>query len=399
MWLCIKFSPLTSRTYHLQLYLHMLFKDVIGQQQTKQHLLEIGKSGNIPHSQLFLSLPGAGALALALAFTQYLVCENKQENDSCGECGACTKAQKLIHPDIHYTYPIIAKKPSPHQSLSTDYIAEWRNAIINNPYIDELEWLQFIGSENKQGNIPAEEARNVIKGLSLTAFEANYKIQIIWMAEALSKEGNILLKLLEEPPANTVLILIAENQEEILPTILSRCQLVKINKIDDASISQALLKKGVPQSNTQHIAYLADGNFNEAVKLINAVSSTETIRLTELLKYSIRLNEGVNSGLLLKWCEEMSKIGRENLKSFLEYLLHTLRETLQLKFMPNSPARLTDEEQLIAQALLKYTNLEKLSSILELVSKKHYEIERNVSAKMVLMDMSLKMNKIITGKN
>lgn len=372
----------------------MLFKDVIGQHEIKQHLLEIGKSGNIPHSQLFLSQPGAGGLALALAFTQYFVCENKQEDDSCGVCGACVKSQKLIHPDIHYTYPIIAKKPSPHPSLSTDYILEWRKEITKNPYVNELEWLQSIGAENKQGNITADEARNILKGLSLTTFEAAYKIQIIWMAEALSKEGNILLKLLEEPPANTILILVAENQEEILPTILSRCQLVKINKIDDESVARALLKKGVPQSNTQHIAYLADGNFNEALKLIDSETHENTRILTQWLDYSINLK----AGELLKWTEENGKTGRENLKSFLEYSTHIFREALMMLHVKNYNARLATDELNLATRINKFLTYKKLEKLLDLINRKHYEIERNVSPKMVLMDMSLKMNKIIRAK-
>lgn len=375
----------------------MLFKDVIGQPEIKQHLIEITSAGKIPHAQLFLSQP-AQALALALAFTQYVVCENKNVQDSCGECGACVKAQKMIHPDIHYTYPIIAKKPSPHPSLSTDYIVEWRKEIIANPYINELEFLQAIGAENKQGNISADEARNILNGLKLTTFEAQYKIQIIWMAEALSKEGNILLKLLEEPPENTLLILIAENQEEILPTILSRCQVVKINKIEDDAIANELLKKGVASNRAKHIAYLADGNFNEALKLIDASTSIETIRLTELMKYAIRMSEGTNAGALIKWSDEMSKIGRENLKAFLEYVLHILRETLQMKFAPSAAIRLTEEEQKTAQALMKYTDLNKLSDLLELISKKHYEIERNISPKMALMDLALRMNTIFSAK-
>jgi DNA polymerase-3 subunit delta' len=369
----------------------MLFKDVIGQHEPKQHLLEIGKTDKIPHSQLFLSQPGAGGLALALAFTQYIVCENKQETDSCGVCGACVKAQKMIHPDIHYTYPIIAKKPSPHPSLSTDYITEWRKAIIDNPYINELEWLQGIGAENKQGNITADEARNIIKGLNLTTFESKYKIQIIWMAEALSKEGNILLKLLEEPPANTVLILIAENQEEILPTILSRCQLIKINKIEDADLAQALLRKGVPQANTQHIAYLADGNFNEALKLIHSETHENTRMLTQWLDFAINLK----AGELLRFTDDNSKIGRENLKSFLEYTTHIFREALMLLHIKNYEPRLAQDERNLATRINKFLNYEKLSKILELINKKHYEIERNVSPKMVLMDMSLMLRKII----
>lgn len=372
----------------------MLFKDVVGQHETKFHLTEIGKSGNIPHSQLFLSQPGAGGLALALAFTQYIVCENKQENDSCGVCNACYKAQKLIHPDIHYTYPIIAKKPSQHPSLSTDYIAEWRKAITENPYTNELEWLQSIGAENKQGNITADEARNILKGLSLTTFEAKYKIQIIWMAEALSKEGNILLKLLEEPPENTILILIAENQEEILPTILSRCQLIKINKIEDADLAEALLKKGVPQSNTQHIAYLSDGNFNEALKLMHSETHENTRMLTQWLDYSLNMK----AGELLRFTDENSKLGRENLKSFLEYMTHVFREALMMLHMKNYKPRLANEEQSLANRINKFLSYQKLAHLLELINKKHYEIERNVSPKMVLMDMSLRMNKILRSK-
>jgi DNA polymerase-3 subunit delta' len=369
----------------------MLFKDVIGQHETRQHLLEIARRDKIPHAQLFLSLPGAGGLPLALAFTQYIVCENKKEEDSCGECPACLKAQKLIHPDIHYTYPIIAKRPSPHPSLSTDYIQEWRNAVLQNPYMNELEWLQSIGAENKQGNISADEARNILGGLKLTTFEAMYKIQIIWMAEALAKEGNILLKLLEEPPANTILILIAENQEEILPTVLSRCQLVKINKIDDGSVAEALVKRGVPASEATHIAYLADGNFNEALKLKEKETHENIRMLTQWLDYAINLK----AGELLRWTEETAKIGRENIKSFFEYSTHIFREALLLLHIKGYSPRLAEEELKLADRINKFVTHEKLSHLLELINKKHYEIERNVSPKMVLMDMSIRMRKII----
>lgn len=392
--MCIKYAIVSLITSNLLLYSHMLFNDVIGQEEVKKHLIDIAQSGTVPHAQLFLSYPGSGGLALALALAQYLNCENRTQHDSCGTCNACVKAQKMIHPDIHYTYPIIAKKPSPHPSLSTDYIQEWRNEIIKNPYINELEWLQAIGAENKQGNITADEARAIIKGLNLTAFESTYKIHIIWMAEALAKEGNILLKLLEEPPQNTVLILIAENQEEILPTIISRCQLVKINKLQDDELAQGLLKKGVPQSNTQHIAYLADGNFNEALKLIDSETDVDTRRLTQWLDFSINMK----AGELLKWSEENGKIGRENLKVFFEYTTHIFREALLTLHIKNYAARLSKEELNLAQRINKFLTHQKLESLLELINKKHYEIERNVSPKMVLMDMSLLLHKIIRGK-
>jgi DNA polymerase-3 subunit delta' len=214
------------------------------------------------------------------------------------------------------------------------------------------------------------------------------------MAEALSKEGNILLKLLEEPPENTLLILIAENQEEILPTILSRCQLVKINKIEDVAISQALLSKGVPQSNTQNIAYLADGNFNDALKLIHSETDENTRMLTNWLVYSLNLN----SGSLLKWTEDASKIGRENLKSFLEYTTHVFREAIMLLYVKGYTPRLSEEEYKLAARINKFLTHSKLEKILELISKKHYEIERNVSPKILLMDMSLRLNAIFRNK-
>lgn len=375
----------------LTLFSSMLFKEVIGQEEVKQHLLDMAKQDKIPHAQLFLSQPGAGGLALALAFTQYVVCENKQGDDSCGQCPSCVKAQKMIHPDIHYTYPVIARKPSPHPSLSTDYIQEWRNAILKNPYINEVEWLQFIGAENKQGNITADEARQILTTMKLTSFEADYKIQIIWMAEALAKEGNILLKLIEEPPSNTLLILVAENQEDILPTILSRCQIVKINKIDDASVAAALLKHGVPQANTTHIAYLTDGNFNEALKLADSETHEHTRMLTQWLDYSINLK----AGELLKWTEENGKIGRENIKSFLEYTTHIFRESLMLLHIKGYIPRLAADERQLAVRINRFLNYTKMSDILGLINKKHYEIERNVSPKMVLMDMSIAVRKIL----
>ena len=372
----------------------MLFKDVIGQQAVKQHLMSIVQAGKIPHAQLFLSQPGAGGLALALAFAQYIVCENKQEDDSCGVCAACTKAQKLIHPDIHYTYPVIAKKPSPHQSISTDYITEWRKEISNEPYINELEWLQAIGAENKQGNITADEARTIIKGLYLTTFEAPYKIQLIWKAEALAKEGNILLKLLEEPPANTVLVLIAENQEAILPTVLSRCQILKINKIDDASLVQALLKKGVAQSHAQHIAYMADGDYNEALKLKDNELDTNVILITQWLDFSFNFK----SAELVKWVEDISKIGRENLKSFLEYTIHIFREAMMVQYVKQYEPRLAQEEIVLTNRINKFITANKLNALLSVINKKHYEIERNVSPKIALLDLSLIMYKILRNK-
>lgn len=372
----------------------MQFKEVIGQKSVKEHLLGQAQREAIPHAQLFLSYPGAGGLAMAMAFAQYLVCENKGEEDSCGVCPACVKAQKMIHPDIHYTYPVIPKRPSPHPSLSTDYIQEWREAVLQNPYINELDWLQFIEAENKQGNISADESRAIIKNLSLKPFESTYKIHMIWMAESLGKEGNILLKLLEEPTDNTILILIAENQEEVLPTILSRCQLVKLNMLDDDSIREGLMSKGIAEEKAKRIAFLSQGNFSEALRVSEKEIGDSTILLTDFLKNSIRMNPAA----LIKWIDDNSKSGRETLKSFLEYMLHIFRETNLVMLQKGYQPRLNMEEKKIAQALLKYITLEKLEKIITLIDKKHYEIERNINPKIIFLDLSMKFHSIISAK-
>lgn len=372
----------------------MQFSNVVGQKNVKDHLLDMARREAIPHTQLFLSYPGAGGLPMALAFAQYLVCEQRGDTDSCGVCPACHKAGRLIHPDIHFTYPIIARKPSPHPSLSTDYIQEWRTVIAQNPYVNELEWLNAIEAENKQGNISADEARAIIRNLSLKPFESKYKIHIIWMAEALGKEGNILLKLLEEPTEDTILILIAENAEEVLPTILSRCQLVKLNLLDDDSIREGLAGRGVAADKAARVAFLAQGSFSEALQIAEKEIDDSTLLLTDWLKFTVRMQPA----LLMKWIDEHSKLGREQLKAFLEYMLHILRETMMAMSQQDYKPRLNSEEKKIAQSLFKYLDLQKMEQIIQLIDQKHYEIERNINPKIIFLNLSVKIHKIISSK-
>src|SRR5450432_3964513 len=204
----------------------MSFKNVIGQAAVKQRLVELVKGNRLSHALLFLGNEGSGALPLALAFAQYVVCEDRS-TDACCSCPSCIKAQRLIHPDIHYSYPVIPKKPG-DKPVSTDYGAEWR---------------EFIGAENKQGNITAQECADILRKLSLKSFESGYKILILWMPEYLGNEGNKLLKLIEEPPADTLFILVAENESLILPTIVSRTQLVKIPALETKDVEEALIDR------------------------------------------------------------------------------------------------------------------------------------------------------------
>ncbi|MEO5564762.1 MAG: hypothetical protein ABIR18_15050, partial [Chitinophagaceae bacterium] len=255
----------------------MQFSNVIGQQELKKELPELMQDNRLAHALLFLGKEGSGALSLALAFAQFVVCEkvNKRAagqnqtgpslfgddlphtpftieqspNDSCSACSACLKAQKFVHPDIHFSYPVVTKK-SGTPPVSTDYISEWREFISMHPYGNVYDWLQFIGAENKQGNITANECNDIIRKLNLKSFESEYKILLMWMPEYLGNEGNKLLKLIEEPPPNTLFILVAENESLVLQTILSRCQLVKIPALETKEIEQALITRNKTEPGT-----------------------------------------------------------------------------------------------------------------------------------------------------
>lgn len=373
----------------------MQFSDVVGQAEIRRHLIQMVQEDRVPHAQLFLSQPGAGGLALALAFAQYIVCENKSATDSCGTCPSCTKAAKLIHPDIHYTFPVIRKDGDKSPPQSKNFLPQWREALLKklDAYMSEFEWIKTITSENKQGNITADEAREIIHRLNLKAFEGGKKIQIIWMAEALGETGNILLKLIEEPPADTIIILIAENPEAILSTIISRTQIVRIPAVAQEDIAQALTQhfQIVPEEATE-LAFISGGNYRKAQQL--AKGEEERFN-TELLQWMVATMRGPASELL-KWTDTAHNKGREYLKKFLEYTVHIFRETQAGKYSNDALLpRVTEAEQSVVKALKKYITYDKLYQLIPLIEERAYHIERNASAKMVLLDLSIKMRKIL----
>ncbi|MBA2561564.1 MAG: hypothetical protein H0V14_01370, partial [Chitinophagaceae bacterium] len=263
----------------------MQFKDVIGQQSVKSQLVKMVQQNRLSHALLFLGKEGSGALPLALAFAQYIVCTSAKTSkfiepspssprgegrgeDSCGSCPACIKANQLIHPDIHFSFPVITKKPG-ESPVSANYIREWREFVDGNPYGNVYDWLQFITAENKQGNITAKECEEINHILNLKSFESGYKILIMWMPEFLGKEGNKLLKLIEEPPPDTLFIFVAEDENVILPTILSRTQLVKILALTDEEIEKALITQGKVENNkAKQIAGVSEGNYRDALQML-----------------------------------------------------------------------------------------------------------------------------------
>ncbi|HEV3413107.1 MAG TPA: hypothetical protein VG101_11535 [Puia sp.] len=374
----------------------MQFAKVIGQDQVKGNLTEMVRQNRLSHALLFLGHEGSGALPMALAFAQYVVCERKDENsaDACGVCAACVKAAALVHPDIHYSYPVIPKKAG-DKPVSSDYGSEWREFVGQYPYGNAYDWLQFIGAENKQGNITAQECSEIIHKLSLKSFESGYKILILWMPEYLGNEGNKLLKLIEEPPADTLFLLVAENESLILPTILSRTQLVKIPLPETEEIARALVERsGLGAEQARQIAVLCEGNYHEALQLIRHADDDWQGVLREWL------NAVLKSGPVaqVKWIDEISKSGRERQKQFLRYFNHLLEQAVRMRYMDASQLPIPDGERDIAMRLNKIADIGQQRAIIEELDNAAYYIERNAHAKMLFHALTIKLYHILAEK-
>ena len=399
----------------------MQFEKIIGQKETKEQLVQMVQHNRLSHALLFLGKEGSGALSLAMAFAQYIVCEKVNGkktaasepsifgensligedlsviNDSCGVCSACIKANQLMHPDIHYSYPVITKK-SGEKPISTDFISEWREFFSIHKYGNVYDWLQFIHAENKQGNITAEECNDINRKISLKSFESEYKILIIWMPEYLTKNGNKLLKLIEEPPPNTLFILVAENEGPVLPTILSRTQLVKIPLLTNTEIEVALeIASGVKIEKAQQIAALSEGNYREALQLLQNVEDDWQLILREWLNMLVKKNLAGQ----VKWIDDISKQGREKQKQFLKYFTHLLEQAIRLKSMPSlvKNAETTNGEQDFALRLNKLCSIPQQEAIINELDKASYYVERNANGKMLFHALSIKLYHIISNNS
>jgi len=366
----------------------MSFSALISQQSIAQRLATMWDKQRMPHALLLLGPEGCGKLALALALAKFLLCENKPDGDACGHCAGCHKMGKLVHPDLHFVFPVVGSK-----ATSDQYLVQWRAALAEHPFLNVNDWLQSIGAENKQGNITKDECHTVIKKLSLKTFEGNAKVMLIWLPEYLGKEGNRLLKIIEEPPADTYFILVAEDAELILNTILSRCQLIKLNALQDEEIMEGLRQAypNTEKERLQSVTYLAGGNFNEARKLMDSDTGDHAQLFLEWLRKAYKGN-GVE---IVSWVETFAKVGRENQKQFFLYGLHFLRELLQLKVLPAEPARLGAKEMKTAQNLVKVLQLEQIDQMIGLFTNAAFHIERNANPKILMLDGSIQLSKIM----
>src|ERR1700761_3058905 len=282
----------------------MQFKEIVGQQAIKQRLMNTVNENRVSHAQLFLGPGGSGSLPLAIAYAQYVSCENRQQDDSCGECASCRKYQKLMHPDLHFSYPFFAKHK---EDSALTFIEQWREAFLGNPYLSLDIWRDYLDAENKQANINIAECHQIIKKLSFKPFESAYKILILWLPEYLDKEGNALLKIIEEPQPNTLFLLVAQNQDQILNTILSRTQLVKIPALSYNEIKDHLIKDyNQTEDAAAEIAYLCNGNLTEALTMLQ----DENKSYHTLFVQWLRLCFGNKGPEIMDFVEQASKMGR-----------------------------------------------------------------------------------------
>ncbi|HSZ31742.1 MAG TPA: hypothetical protein VK772_00450 [Puia sp.] len=379
----------------------MLFSQVIGQLEIKEKLRNLVEHNRLSHALLLNAPEGAGGLPLALAFSQFLVCdrvnnessENNFPVESCNVCPACIKALKLIHPDIHYVYPVVSQKPG-DKPVSADFITEWREFISQFPYGTIFDWLQFIQAENKQGNISAHECNEINRKLSLKSFENGYKILIMWMPEYLGNEGNKLLKLIEEPPPDTLFILVTENEAQILPTILSRVQIIRLPRPSVPEIQEALIvRAGVSPDQARQLAAVSEQNYREALRQLQHGQDDWLGLLREWLNAVLRTGPIAQ----VKWVEEISKAGREKQKQFLQYFIHLLEQAIRIRMSEGSIADMPESEKDFALRLNKIADMSSQKAIATELNKSIYHIERNAHAKMLFHALTIRLYHILAA--
>jgi len=365
----------------------MLFKEIIGQDDIKNRLISETKAGRISHAQLFCGAPGIGKLPLALAYARYLLCANAGDEDSCGTCHSCVMVNKLAHPDLHFVFPVVKK------AISDDYIKEWRQCLLKNPYFSFDDWLDYLDAKNAQPIIYARESDELIKRLSLKSFEGGYKVTIIWLPEKMNEEAsNKLLKLIEEPPQKTIFLLVSDEPEKILPTILSRTQQLTIHRVEHRLISEMLQQRYSLQSNdAERIAHLSNGNVTAAIKQALNDENGDSQMFFDLFVNLMRLSYQRKIREMKLWSEQLATIGRERQKRFLEYALRMIRESFIYNLhLPDLNYMTRREEQFVSR-FSPYVNERNVRGIAKELDSALNDIGRNVNSKIVFFDFSLKM--------
>lgn len=364
----------------------MLFSDVVGNEPLKDELRKQVRQGDIAHAQMFVGREGAGGLAMAIAFAQYLQCADRSETDACGVCSACRRVSKIIHPDVEYSFPYYGREEN-----STAFIHNWRAAINENPYLMISDWMDRNDWASKSPNIYKSEITNIIQRINQGRFEGNYKILILWLPEYLDKEGNRLLKLIEEPPPNTVFLMVAQNVELILPTILSRCRILPMSMISDKDIEQFLMHKfGEDQERAAMLAGISAGNISEAIRLQqNGIEGIPDL-LFDFFKLCLKLN----TEQIFEWSERYAKLDKDGQRQFFLFGLLFLKLMLHSKYVDTKAVEFHPNLNKLGTYLLNNIKFNRFVEIKNLFDKSVYYLDRNVNVKILGTAAIIRVHKI-----
>ena len=374
----------------------MKFSEILGQEHLKSHLIKSTDNGRISHAQLFVGKEGSGVLPMAIAYAQYILSYNSPNKEA-----SELKCEKLMHPDLHFAFPVAANDVVKSHPVSNLFLEDWRTFIQTNPYGNLFEWLQSIGIENKQGIIGVDEAEEIVKSLKLKSYEGGYKVMIIWMAEKMnSAAANKLLKLLEEPPEKTVFILITEDDEQIITTIKSRCQTLHFPLLSETDIARGLIEReDADPPIAAQIAQQADGNFNKALHLFHNDNSDEQFEQWFIVWIRAAFKAKGNATViqdLINWSETIAKTGRETQKRFLNYCLQFFRQALLLNYSADELVFLEPKTPgFKLENFAPFVHSENILDINTELNDAIYHIERNGNPKIILLDLSIKLTRLL----
>lgn len=376
-----------------------MFDNIIGQKEYIASLRTAIDNNRLPHALLISGNEGSGSLALAYAAAQYLICPHRHDGDACGQCPQCLQLGKLQHPDVHFVFPVVRKKNQKEAPISLDYMSEWRKAFLNNHYLTLNEWTTTSGEENKQAGIFVAEANNIIKTLSVKPFESDYRVMIIWLPEKMNEEtANKLLKIIEEPNDMTHFFLVSQEPERIIGTIQSRVQRINLPPIADVDIQQALVSRfNCPQDKAIDYARMSHGSYVEALKLLND-DEERSFYFTKFCEM-MRLSYAKKLFDMKEWSEELSGIGRERQKAYLQYAQQMIRENFIMNFNTPSLNYLNESERTFSSRFHAFVNHNNVAGIMDELALAEKDIMQNVNAKMVFFDLSLKLIMLLKSAN
>lgn len=382
----------------------MFFREILGHEHIKSHVTKSAGAGRIPHAQLFIGPEGSGTLPMAIAYAQYILCGNTNSENEGGNSACNLKFENFSHPDLHFVFPVATNSEVKSHPVSANFLKEWREFITETPYGSLFDWYKKLDIQNKQGQIGVDEAHEIVKSLSLKAYEGGYKVMIIWMADKMNAAtANKLLKLLEEPPQKTVFILIAESSDDILQTILSRCQVLNFSRLSEQAIANALVSnENIEQKQALKLAHQAQGNYNKALHLLNKDDDGLPFEewFVDWVRAAFRA-KGNAAAIqdLISWSETVASIGREAQKQFLNFCIDMFRQALLLNYQAKELVFMEPAvEKFKLENFAPFVNGTNINEIFKELSDAIYHIERNGNAKIILTDLSIKLTRLIHKK-